>query len=386
MIFFSRARRIITFPFRSIAGAFICFTLLGAITVWEIWSAHRARQQRLDPPTSAAPTAPKPGQPAAPAGPPGQWAATVGSHFKKLIMPETPQTGSATEAPVIPAAIRNSMLTVPEPISLGTYKPTPPPPDKPSPPLYYLPPKRRIPCMLVNTVETGSAEIPIIGIVLENQYNVDAHGIRHLVIPAGVEVHGMAQQAPMRDRIIADGAWTLVWRTLDAHNAISLEVPALALNRDFNGQTGAYGSEDGSVGIQGVRTQTNDPQLLESLALRFASATTRAIEQQNSILNPLTSQMVATPATTAANALKAGAADTIDGVRQQIDKIREAIEKDGYYVAVEPSHQFYLYTKSAIDLSQAVDPNKPPTPPSTPDPVKALQINPLVSLLNAQKQ
>lgn len=364
-----RLRHIITLPFRSIFVSLGIFALLAGFSVWKILSINHARRARVDPPVAEKRIAP-------PA--PGQAASTEseassgksdhitqsGSPLVRLVLPDEPEP--TNPQPVLPKRIREQMLTPPAPISIGSYKPTVKPPPPPTAPVYYLPTGRRIPCMLVNALETGSTEIPIIGIVLEDQYNIDKDGVSRLVIPAGVEIHGTGSQSPMRDRVIGTGKWTLVWRTRDRHNAREINVQALALNRDFDKRTGIFGSTDGSPGLLGEKLQVDDEAQVKSLALRFLAATTRALQSQRETLNPLTNSIVSTTKASIGNALAEGAAATMDGVGQQVDKMRETIMKDGFYVAVLPGKEFYLYTKEPLDLSKAIGPDNAVSPTSPP--------------------
>ena len=69
----------------------------------------------------------------------------------------------------------------------------------------YAPFGRLIPCETVTTVDSASIQTPIVGFVTENVY----FGGR-LIIPAGTEVHGMAQTDRQRERIAGNTSWTFV--------------------------------------------------------------------------------------------------------------------------------------------------------------------------------
>lgn len=368
-----RLRSLITLPFRNLFVTLGIFLALVGFTVWKIIAVNHERRARVDPPVAEKKVAPPaPGRSAQSEPDSGAVSSDTkrdhitqsGSPLVRLVLPDEPEP-TKTE-PVIPKRIREQMLTPPAPISIGSYKPTKKTAPLPSAPVYYLPTGRRIPCMLVNALETGSTEIPIIGIVLEDQYNIDKDGVSRLVIPAGVEIHGTGSQSPMRDRVIGTGKWTFVWRTRDRHNAQEISVQALALNRDFDKRTGIYGASDGSPGLLGEKLQVDDEAQVKSLALRFLAATTRALQSQRETLNPLTNSIVATPKATIGNALAEGAAATMQGVGDQVDKMRETIMRDGFYVAVLPGKEFYLYTKEPFDLSKATGPGVSPVPSSAP--------------------
>jgi hypothetical protein len=322
-----------------------------AYTAFAIYSANRKSRSRIEPtkPTASAQAA-KP----APLASERPVLSQIGTGIVNIVLPETPEP-TTKEAPVIPKKIRDQMLTPPVSMSLFPIKPTAPAAPSPTAPDYYLPTFRMIRCKLANAVETGSGESPLIGYVLEDQVNIDAHGISRVVIPAGVEVHGTAGPA-MRERITSAGSWTFVWRTTDTTNARELRVNAVALNRDRNEETGIYGISDGGPGIAGTRIDAVNDKEIRSLALAFVSATTRALKSTVENLNPLTNQVVSTAKNSYSNAVLEGAASTLDEAQKQAEKIRARLEQDGFYVAVLPGSEFYLYTKEPIDLRRATGP------------------------------
>jgi hypothetical protein len=83
---------------------------------------------------------------------------------------------------------------------------------------------------------------------------------------------------------------------------------------------------------------------------------TRSLKSYTQILNPLTSQVVTEQKPTVGNALLEGAGAGTDRVAQMFDDIRKEIDDKGYYVAVLPGKEFYLYTKEPIDLRKARKP------------------------------
>ena len=229
--------------------------------------------------------------------------------------------------------------------------PAKPPPL--APPTYYLPSFRLIRCELIGGPETGSIETPLIGVVLDNQYNIDADGVTRLVVPAGVEVHGTGKSSPSRDRIDGNGKWTLVWRTNDGNNAMELSVSGIALNRDYDDAKHAYGDAEKSPGIAGRHFGSLGDQAIQEALLASVAAVTRSVKSYTSVLNPLTSQVVNEPKATIGNALLEGGAAGTDRIADMIDAIRKQIDEKGYYVAVLPGKEFYLYTKEPIDLRKA---------------------------------
>jgi hypothetical protein len=330
----------------------VVLVVLFSYTLWGIFSANRKTRERIEPTPSKAAALAENAPLLSPSKP---LYAQVGSGIIDIVLPQ-PTESPSKEPPKIPQKVRDAMLTPPVSMSLFPYMPAPVA-AKPASADFYLPSFRMIHCKLANAVETGSTESPLIGYVLEDQYNIDAQGVSRLVIPAGLEIHGTAGPA-MRDRITSTGKWTFVWRTTDTHNAQELAVQALALNRDFDPETGIYGLTDGGPGIAGTRIDGTNEKEIKSLALAFVSATTRALKSSIEMLNPLTNQVVSSSKNSKGNAFLEGAAATVDEAQKQVERIRARLELDGYYVAVLPGAEFYLYTKEPIDLRHVIGPGQ----------------------------
>src|SRR4030095_9238194 len=71
----------------------------------------------------------------------------------------------------------------------------------------FLPYGRMLRCELVNTVDSTNIDTPIIGLVVEDAWNDG-----RLIIPAGTEVHGVAQKSAARERIGSNQQWFLVFQ------------------------------------------------------------------------------------------------------------------------------------------------------------------------------
>jgi hypothetical protein len=280
--------------------------------------------------------------------------------------------------PPIPEELRKQFINLPSPISLFPPRLIAAPAAPPPPPTFYLPSFRIIRCELVAGPQTGNIETPLIGVVLENQYNIDPDGVTRLVIPAGVEVHGTGKPSPIRDRIDGNGKWSFVWRTTGADNGMELTVGALALNRDYDQDKKTYGDLEKSPGIVGRRFESSGDKAIEEAILASVAAVTRNLKSYTAILNPLTSQIVNEQKPTIGNALLEGAGAGTDRIAQMIDDIRKEIDEKGYYIAILPGKEFYLYTKEPIDLRKARRPqslpvgDKPTLAVNVPDAEKTL--------------
>ena len=355
--------------FRSLGFRVALLTLvILALGMGLLWSS-RTRRTAQPPPARRA-TAANPTQHTLPTKTVTQGYNRPIDHF--TAPPPPPAGGSSSGPPPLSESVRKTLVGEPGPISLFPNAAAPPPaPPAALPPTRYLPSFRLIRCMLITAPQTGEIETPLIGVVLENQYNIDADGRSQLVIPAGIEVHAIGRPTPVRDRIDGDSDWTFVWRTADPDNATELRVPALALNRDFDATHGSYGDQEKSPGILGRRFESFSETVIKEALLDAAAATIRSLKSTTTQTNSLTNTTSYVPKPGLHNAALEGAAAGTDRVTKMLDDIRTQIEQKGYYVAVLPGKEFYLYNKVPIDLRLARRPG-PLSAGSTPTSAAAL--------------
>lgn len=198
---------------------------------------------------------------------------------------------------------------------------------------------RLIPCETVLTLESSRLETPVIGLVTEDVWHEG-----ELVVPAGAEVHGRASPDRTRERLAAQGAWTIVWRKPGENSGTEITVRGLALDRERDPATGVWGGHDGSAGLRGEVLRTNDWQAVQLFAAAFLSTATTALQDTRTTAGVLGDTV--TPAATARNAGLAGASAVL---REYAGQIREAIERDGVYVRVPAGKPFYLYVTEKIE-------------------------------------
>jgi len=350
-------RKIASF-LRRLWTSLLILMVLASVTAVKIYFASSSRRHTTE--TAAAQeNAKKPGKPARAAPRKDQAPRTVteefGEKFANFVLPPEPPGKKDQDKgpPPIPEELRKQFINPPSPISLFPPRPMLAKAPPPIPPTYYLPSFRIIRCELIAGPQTGNIETPLIGIVLENQYNIDPDGVTQLVIPAGVEVHGTGKPSPIRDRIDGNGKWSFVWRTSNDSNGMELTVSALALNRDYDLAKKTYGDLEKSPGIVGRRFESSGDKAIEEALLDSVAAVTRSLKSYTAILNPLTSQVVNEQKPTIGNALLEGAGAGTDRLAQMIDDIRKEIDEKGYYIAILPGKEFYLYTKEPVDLRKA---------------------------------
>ena len=179
-------------------------------------------------------------------------------------------------------------------------------------------------------------QTPIVGLVTENIY----YGGR-LIIPAGTEVHGMAQTDRPRDRISTSTSWKLVWQ-----DGEELQLKAVALDREFDNNTNQSGwaLTDHSAGLRGEIIKSDNLADIKLFAATFLSGAASALtEKQQTIFGPINSP-------TLNNAPFAGAQAVLQTYAQQI---LDSIQKNGFYVRVPSGKQFYLYVLQTIDRADA---------------------------------
>jgi len=200
----------------------------------------------------------------------------------------------------------------------------------------YAPFGRLIPCETVTTVDSASIQTPIIGLVTETVY----FGGK-LIIPAGTEVHGMAQTDRQRERIAGNTSWTFVWQ-----NGEEMRIKAIALDREFDNRTNQSGwaITDGSAGLRGQLIKSDNLADIKLFAATFLSGAASALtEKQETVFGPINSPSLN-------NAPFTGAQAVLQTYAQQI---LDSIQKNGFYVRVPSGTQFYLYALQTIDLADA---------------------------------
>ena len=206
----------------------------------------------------------------------------------------------------------------------------------------FAPFGRLIPCETVIAIESSRLDTPVIGLTTEDVWHDGK-----LVIPAGAEVHGRASLDRSRERIAAQGAWVVVWRTPDAANGTELVVQGLALDRERDRSGEALGQTDGSAGLRGQLLRSDSMEEIKLFAAAFLNTATAALQDTKSSLSPFGESSL--PTATARNAALAGSGAIL---REYAQQIRETIARDGFYVRVPAGKPFYLYVTQTLDRGQ----------------------------------
>ncbi len=196
-----------------------------------------------------------------------------------------------------------------------------------------------IPCETVLALESNRLETPILGLVTADVW----HDGRR-VIPAGAEVHGRALLDRTRERLGAQNAWHIVWRTNDQDNGEELAVEGLILNREVAGRAQSGSETDGSAGLRGQIVKTGNDRALQLFAASFLAAATGALQEVRPTAGLLGETSV--PVTTVRNAALAGTGAVL---RDYAQAMRDAIARDGFYLHVPAGKPFYLYVTQPLD-------------------------------------
>ena len=207
----------------------------------------------------------------------------------------------------------------------------------------YAPFGRLIPCELIITLESSSIDTPVIGLVTEDVVHAGK-----VIIPAGAEVHGRASEGHTRDRIAATGTWNFIWRTRGDLNGTELTLQGIALDRDYDFNTGQWGLRDGSAGLKGYLIKTDDWNEIKLFAATFLAAATQGFKQYDDFITD-TGSTVQIAEATAGNAALEGTTAVLEKYAEQI---LAAIERDGFYIRVPAGKQFYVYVTQTIDAAE----------------------------------
>jgi uncharacterized protein YcgL (UPF0745 family) len=272
-----------------------------------------------------------------------------GQSVLDLVVPTNNSEDKKDAPPAISEDVKKQMLAMPTPITLFSINEAPKKKARVS--SVYAPYGRLIKCQLINAVDSANIDTPLIAVCTEDVWNRDEEGHPHIVIAAGDEVHGRASKGRSRDRIDATGNFVIVRRNDNIEdNGVELVVKGVALDCDFDPNTGLFGLHDASAGIRGDLIETNEYAELKLFTSTFISKAASGLKDVTSAVNVLTGSTVQTPKAT----LKTALAEGSEAVAAEMARvIKESIGKDGYYVAIPPGKRFYLYVDQTIDFSHA---------------------------------
>lgn len=313
-------RKIFTELFQKPTGRLILFLLAGALILAFVFTGKGRRS-------------PEPVNPSVPA----QATTAKGYSFEENI-PATP--------PVRPQA---SVPKPPEEAARPTPTPKPPPPipqaifatKEETRSEYYLPYGRLLRCGMVNAVESTNIETPIIGLITEDVWHAG-----RLVIPAGTEVHGLAQKTAARERIGSERQWVLVFQ-----DGRELPLSGTVLDYAPDGTNGDKWAEtDGSAGLRGYMIAADKYAEAKAILAAMISAGAGAFPAMTNIISPLTGGVTQVQQGGYQDAIAAGIQA---GGQIYSERLLEGLKNDPYYVRVPAGTTFYLYVAQTVDLAKA---------------------------------
>lgn len=214
----------------------------------------------------------------------------------------------------------------------------------------YAPYGRLISCKMVNTVESGNIDTPLIAVVVEDLWWINQYGEKKLIIPAGTEVHGTVQGAkPLRNRLVTGDSFVLVWQATSEMVGFELELNGMALEKSTHlGDKSLATISDMSAGIPGqvVSNENLAKALMYTLAFGQGLAqgyqTTEAYADQGNT--------VVTQEGTTKNALARGGESL---AQMMLQDVSEMVARESYYIRVPSGTEFYLFVKQVINLDDA---------------------------------
>jgi hypothetical protein len=319
--------------FQKPAGRLFLFLLVGAIFIAFLLAR---REPKLHPDNT--PVA-------------GQGAATKakGYSFENEIPPPPPARAQPPE-PLVPKPQRPAPETKPPPPIPQTIFAVKEPPRSHQ----YLPYGRLLRCELVNTVDSTNIDTPIIGLVLEDLWHAG-----RMIIPAGTEVHGVAQKTAARERIGSDRQWRVVF-----HDGRELPVSGAVLDyAPIPEQPDQWEEADGSAGLRGFIIKTDKYAELKVMLATMISGTAGAFPETINQISPVTGS---TTQLRQGGYQDAFAAGLEAGGKLYSQRLLDKLERDPYYIRVPAGTLFYLYLTQTVDLAQAT--TGLTTPKQTPQP------------------
>lgn len=248
-----------------------------------------------------------------------------------------------------PTQAKAAVPTPPPEVARATPTPKPPPPipqaifatKEESRSEYYLPYGRLLRCELVNAVESTNIETPIIGLITEDVWQAG-----RLVLPAGTEVHGLAQKTAARERIGSERQWVLVFQ-----DGKELPLSGTVLDYAPDGTNGDQWAEtDGSAGLRGYMIAADKYAEAKAILAAMISAGAGAFPSMTNIISPLTGGITQVQQGGYQDAVAAGIQA---GGKIYSQRLLDGLKNDPYYVRVPAGTTFYLYVSQTVDLAKA---------------------------------
>ncbi len=214
----------------------------------------------------------------------------------------------------------------------------------------YAPYGRLIACKMINTVESGDTETPLIAFVLEDLWWINSRGEKKLIIPAGTEVHGTVQGAkPLRNRLTTGNSFVLVWQATSDMVGFELQLKGIALEKSNSpGNRNLATISDMAAGIPGQVMSNENLAKFLMYTLAFGQGMAQGFQTSEVYTN--SGGVISTQEGTTKNALSRGA-ETLAQIMLQ--DVSQQISKESYYIRVAAGTEFYLFVQQVINFDEA---------------------------------
>jgi hypothetical protein len=253
----------------------------------------------------------------------------------------TPQAPTPRPAPTAPPARREQPKSQPPPVLNVFTKPTTG--NALDLAKRFAPYGRLVECELVMTIDSAYADTPIIGMVTKDLWHAG-----ELVIPAGAEIHGRAVNKPVRDRIMTQQSWIVVWRDRSDDNGKELRLSGLALTKEALIGQDSWHLHDGSAGIRGEIIKSDEWDELMAYAAQFMATFAENLNQEEVTITDW-GQTTTKPGGTKYAINEGIAAAT----REYATKLLDEVKNQGYFVRCPGGTEFYLYVTDIVNMNEA---------------------------------
>jgi hypothetical protein len=249
----------------------------------------------------------------------------------------------ATPSPPPPPTPQNPSVPVRLAVATIYHAPAPPPKaeavqfqeerrPKKLEPNRWLTKGGKIPCLLLNSVDSSHLNTPVQGVVTEDVRQV-CHGVDYVIIPARSIVTAWAVPGSTRDRIEVAGNWSVRFEATG--RLCSFE--GVALLGTVNGTGQFFAKDDGSPGLQGQTVNTDHWYAVRDIAALLLASGASAIP---------TAIGAMTQATHTSGFYQTPEIGPVLG--GYINDMLNARNRDSVYVHVAPSTPFTVLTHSTI--------------------------------------
>lgn len=203
---------------------------------------------------------------------------------------------------------------------------------------------------MVNTVESGDTDTPLIAVVIEDLWWINAKGEKKLIIPAGTEVYGTVNGAkPMRNRLTTGNNFILVWQATSNMVGFELQLKGIALEKSTHPENRMLAAiTDMSAGIPGQVMSNENLSKFLMYTLAFGQGLAQGY-QTNEVYTD-SGVTITTQDGTTKNAMARGA-ETLAQVMLQ--DVSQMIAKESYYIRVPSGTEFYIFVQQVINLDDA---------------------------------